>query len=108
MNLLPARLVPGVQPEGPPPTSGATLGVRPHDISIVPSGAGDLDALVDVVEPRGSELLIYLRLGPAGDGPEVRVITPPDLAVAPDQVVGLRFDRARLQCFDEETGRRTD
>jgi ABC-type sugar transport system ATPase subunit len=108
MNLLPARLVPGVQPEGPPPTSGATLGVRPHDISMVPSGAGDLDALVDVVEPRGSELLIYLRLGPAGDGPEVRVITPPDLAVAPDQVVGLRFDRARLQCFDEETGRRTD
>jgi ABC-type sugar transport system ATPase subunit len=108
MNLLPARLVPGVQPEGPPPTSGATLGVRPHDISMVPSGAGDLDALVDVVEPRGSELLIYLRLGPAGDGPEVRVITPPDLAVAPDQVVGLRFDRARLQCFDGETGRRVD
>jgi ABC-type sugar transport system ATPase subunit len=108
MNLLPARLVPGVQPEGPPPTSGATLGVRPHDISMVPSGAGDLDALVDVVEPRGSELLIYLRLGTAGDGPEVRVITPPDLVVAPDQVVGLRFDRARLQCFDGETGRRVD
>jgi ABC-type sugar transport system ATPase subunit len=108
MNLLPARLVPGVQPEGPPPTSGATLGVRPHDISIVPSGAGDLDALVDVVEPRGSELLIYLRLGPAGDAPEVRVITPPDLAVTPDQVVGLRFDRARLQFFDGETGRRVD
>jgi ABC-type sugar transport system ATPase subunit len=108
MNLLPARLLPGVQPEGPPPPSGATLGVRPHDLSVVPSGAGDLDALVDVVEPRGSELLIYLRLGPAGDGPEVRVITPPDLAVAPDQVVGLRSDRTRLQFFDGETGRRVD
>jgi ABC-type sugar transport system ATPase subunit len=111
MNLLPARLLPGIRPEGSPPLSGATmsgatLGVRPHDISVVPAGSGDLDALVDVVEPRGSELLIYLRLGLAGDGPEVRVITPPDLDVAPDQVVGLRFDRARLHLFDGETGRR--
>jgi hypothetical protein len=59
-----------------------------------------------VVEPRGSELLVYLRLGPTGDGPEVRVITPPDLDVAPERVVGLRFDRGRLHFFDPGTGRR--
>ena len=108
MNLLPAHLLPGIRPEGSLPVSGATLGVRPHDISVVPAGSDDLDALVDVVEPRGSELLIYLRLGPAGDGPEVRVITPPDLDVAPDRVVSLRFDRARLHFFDGETGRRME
>ena len=43
--------------------AAVTLGVRPHDVAIVPPGAGDVDARVDVVEPRGSELLVYARLG---------------------------------------------
>jgi ABC-type sugar transport system ATPase subunit len=106
MNLLPAEVAPAVLPREGLRPEGATLGVRPHDLSVVPAGSGDLDALVDVVEPRGSELLLYVRLGAAGDGPEVRVITPPDLEVAPDEVVGLRFDRARLHFFDAGTGRR--
>jgi ABC-type sugar transport system ATPase subunit len=100
MNLLPGGLVPGGAP------AGATMGIRPHDIAVLPRGAGDLDALVDVVEPRGSELLIYLRIGAAGEGPEVRVIAPPDLDVAPDRVVGLRFERGNLHLFDGGTGRR--
>ncbi len=104
MNLLPAGHVPSVRPAGGP--DAAVLGVRPHDIAVVAPGAGDADALVDVVEPRGSELLLYLRLGPSGEGPEIRVITPPDLEVAPDRVVGLRFDRGRLHFFDTGSGRR--
>jgi ABC-type sugar transport system ATPase subunit len=84
------------------------LGIRPHDVTVVAAGAGDRDAVVDVVEPRGSELLLYLRLGAQGEGSEIRVVTPPDLEVAPDRVVGLRFDRARLHFFDPETGRRVD
>ena len=106
MNLLSAELLPGVRAEGTSPNAGSTLGVRPHDISVVAPGAGDSDAVVDVVEPRGSELLVHLRLGPTGDGPEVRVITPPDLEIAPDRVVGLRFDRGRLHFFDSATGAR--
>jgi ABC-type sugar transport system ATPase subunit len=106
MNLLPAGLLPAVRAAGPTQAVGETLGVRPHDIAVVPAGGGDHDALVDVVEPRGSELLIYLRLGTGGEGPEVRVIAPPDLEVAPDRAVGLRFDRARLHFFDPATGRR--
>ena len=46
--------------------AGPILGIRPHDLALVPRGAGDLDAWVDVVEPRGSELLVYLRLGDRG------------------------------------------
>jgi ABC-type sugar transport system ATPase subunit len=103
MNLLPADLLPG-----PRPGAAGTMGVRPHDLTVVPTGAGDRDAVVDVVEPRGSELLLYLRLGSRGEGPEIRVVTPPDLEVAPDRVVGLRFDRARLHFFDSGTGRRVD
>jgi ABC-type sugar transport system ATPase subunit len=100
MNLLPADLLPSLS------RGDGTLGIRPHDIAVVAPGAGDSDALVDVVEPRGSELLLYLRLGVGGEGLEIRVVTPPDLDVAPDRVVGLRFDRARLHLFDRETGRR--
>jgi multiple sugar transport system ATP-binding protein len=106
MNLLSADLVPGVRAGGSAGADGATLGVRPHDLSVVAAGAGDTDALVDVVEPRGSELLLYLRLGASGEGQEVRVITPPDLDVAPERVVGLRFDRGRLHFFDQASGRR--
>jgi multiple sugar transport system ATP-binding protein len=105
MNLLPAELLPSVDAPRP---SDATLGVRPHDLTVVPHGTGDTDGVVDVVEPRGSELLLYIRLGAAGDGLEIRVITPPDLEVAPDQVVGLRLDRGRLHFFDRESRRRIE
>jgi ABC-type sugar transport system ATPase subunit len=107
MNLLPASVLPGhgVPTPGTQAADGV-LGVRPHDIALVDSGKGDLDARVDVVEPRGSELLIYLRLGASGEGPEVRVVTSPDLDAAPDRVVGLRFDRSKLHFFDPKTGQR--
>ncbi len=86
----------------------ATLGVRPHDVAIVAPGAGDGDARVDVIEPRGSELLVHLRLGPEGSGEEVRVIAPPDAPVRVESAVGLRWDRERLHWFDPESGRRLD
>jgi multiple sugar transport system ATP-binding protein len=84
---------------------GMTLGVRPHDIALVPPGQGDLDARVDVVEPRGSELLVYLRLS-GGSNDELRVVAPPEPMVPADAIVGVRFDRERLHWFDA-SGRRT-
>jgi multiple sugar transport system ATP-binding protein len=104
MNFLPGDLTPGLRP----PARGATLGVRPHDISLVSLGSGDADGLVDVVEPRGSELLVYIRLGARGDGPELKVIAPPETAVEAERVVGVRFDREKLHWFDSESGRRLD
>jgi multiple sugar transport system ATP-binding protein len=104
MNFLPAELMSGVSPS--PRGAAATLGVRPHDVTIVPRGSGDLDAWVDVVEPRGSELLVYLRLGSDHGGPELRVVAPPEPAVDPEQAVGVRFDRSRLHWFEGENGRR--
>jgi multiple sugar transport system ATP-binding protein len=104
MNFLPGEILADRSPATP---GKAILGVRPHDLAIVASGTGDLDALVDVVEPRGSELLIYLRLGAGGNGPELRVVAPPETAVQAEGVVGVRFDRERLHWFDEESGKRT-
>jgi multiple sugar transport system ATP-binding protein len=103
MNFLPAEMAAGIS-ETPP--GAMTLGVRPHDVAIVPQGAGDRNAWVDVVEPRGSELLVYLRLGVSGDGPELRVVAPPEPAVEPERVVGVRLDRERLHWFEEESGKR--
>lgn len=104
MNFLPAELMSGVSPS--PRGAAATLGVRPHDVTIVRRGSGDLDAWVDVVEPRGSELLVYLRLGSDHGGPELRVVAPPEPAIDPEQVVSVRFDRSRLHWFESESGKR--
>src|SRR5215216_6426575 len=84
MNFLPGDVLPSLGRK-----VGATLGIRPHDVAIVGPGAGDVDAWVDVVEPRGSELLVYLRLGAAGEGAELRVIAPPEPAIEAEQVVGV-------------------
>ena len=83
-----------------------TLGVRPHDVAIVAPGTGDVDARVDVVEPRGSELLVHLRLGADGYGEEIRVVAPPETPVQVEAVAGLRSDRQRLHWFDGGTGKR--
>jgi multiple sugar transport system ATP-binding protein len=103
MNFLPGGLI---GKSVPPPGRDLTLGIRPHDVEVVSPGAGNLDAWVDVVEPRGSELLVYLRLGANHDGPELRVVAPPELTIEPERVVGVRFDRERLHWFEEESGKR--
>ena len=98
MNFLPGDTVSAMAASS---MTGATLGIRPHDLAIVPQGTGDVDAWVDVVESRGSELLVYLRLGAKGDGAELRVVAPPEPAIEEERVVGVKFDRARLHWFDE-------
>jgi multiple sugar transport system ATP-binding protein len=104
MNFLPGEILAG-RAGGPP---GARLGIRPHDVTIVPQGAGDLDAWVDVVEPRGSELLVYLRLGTDQDGAPLRVVAPPDPPIEEERLVGVLLDREKLHWFDRESGRRVD
>jgi multiple sugar transport system ATP-binding protein len=101
MNFLPGDVL------GRAGKPGAILGIRPHDVAMVPGGTGDLDALVDVVESRGSELLAYLRLGAHGEGPELRVVAPPEPPIQAEQVVGVSFDKARLHWFDKTNGRRS-
>jgi ABC-type sugar transport system ATPase subunit len=101
MNFLPGDLLPGAAPR-----SGLELGVRPHDVSVVAAGTGDLDARVDVVEPLGSEMVVHLRLGADGAGPALLAVTPPEPAIEPEGIVGVRMDRGRLHWFDQESGKR--
>jgi len=85
-----------------------TLGVRPHDLAMTSAEHGEARARVDVVEPRGSELLVHLRLGAQGRGEEVRLIAPPEPVPDIESVVGLHADPQRLHWFDTATGRRVD
>jgi len=85
-----------------------TLGIRPHEVAIVAPGSGETDARMDVVEPRGSEVLVYVRLGPGEDAPEVRIVAPPETTLPADGTVGLRLDPGRLHWFDGGSGRRLE
>ncbi len=108
MNFLPGETLGAVAPNGR--AAGLTLGVRPHDIRVVAQGTGDIDAQVDVVEPLGSELLVYLKpeLPPQPAPLPLKVVAPPELPIEEDHTVGIAFDRARLHWFDRETGRRVE
>ncbi len=100
MNFLPGRL------SRHAPRPDAVLGVRPHDVAIRPRGEGDLQGTVDVVEPLGSELIVYLKLEANGEVLVLRAVAPPDPPIEPDTVVGLALDPARLHWFDPDTGLR--
>jgi multiple sugar transport system ATP-binding protein len=119
MNFLPGTVDGGLWTGAggwslPRPGDGAagsrpvTLGVRPHDLTIVPAADAGVQGRVDVVEPRGSEVLVHLRLGSQGDGPELRVIAPPEPLPTVETVIGLRADPERLHWFDPATGRRIE
>ena len=78
---------------------------KPHDIEIVAAGSGDESAWVELVESRGSEKLVYLCLRGNNQGPAIRVVAPPETAVEPERMVGLRFAREKLHWFDEQAKR---
>jgi putrescine transport system ATP-binding protein len=94
--------------EGPVPAIGAgqgvIVGIRPHDVEVLAAGAADRDAsaLVELVEPLGSECRVHLTL----DGRRAIAIVPPDRPLSAGDRAGLRFRRDRLHWFEKTTGRR--
>jgi len=125
MNLITGRLVAGGfeggglrlaldgggEGAGDGKTDGAAvvLGVRPedvHGVETLPEGrsAGEIDALVEVVELLGSRAIVTMS---AGETEFKAVVEERGLGAfregAPARVA---FDRARLHLFDAETGRR--
>jgi ABC-type sugar transport system ATPase subunit len=95
MNLLPATLT-GV--DAPP---DAVAGIRPQDVAL--GGSGHLRATVDLVEPRGHDHVIHLRL----DLPGVQTLLAIVAGAAPPSVgavVFLTFPADRLHLFDGRDG----
>jgi multiple sugar transport system ATP-binding protein len=95
-----------IPPPTPPqrPWSGAMLlGLRPHDVLVVPREDGDAVGRVEVLEPTGPAVLMHVTL--AGGADEiVRVMTPADSGIRDGMEVGLRFPRHRVHVFSAESG----
>jgi multiple sugar transport system ATP-binding protein len=84
-----------------------TLGIRPEDIR--ESAAGDpkdsqVEAVVEVVEPLGNEILIDVKIGP---NPIVARV-PPTSRLRTHERVRLSLDPERLHFFDSKTEQAVD
>jgi multiple sugar transport system ATP-binding protein len=82
-----------------PAGAGLQLGLRPNAVAVVDAGAGDTDAIVDVVERLGDRTHVYAR-APGG-----AKIVSESMGVSPlklGDVVGLKIDGAAAHLFDAE------
>jgi multiple sugar transport system ATP-binding protein len=95
MNLL-AAVDAGI--EAP---AGSVVGIRPHDVVI---GHGSMRGVIDVVEPRGHDTVVHLRLERAPTSDFVAVVRghPPQ----PGMTVAIGWTD-RLHVFDQDGRRRT-
>jgi len=95
MNLVPAAALGMAAPPD------AIVGIRPHDAVLDTQG---VRATVDVIEPRGHDTVVHLRLDATGS-PEF-VITVRESAPAPGSTVNVRWKAERLHFFDAQGKRR--
>jgi multiple sugar transport system ATP-binding protein len=80
----------------------AVLGIRPEDIHVASGAdAGNyaFDAVVDVVEPLGSEILLDVKAGPSAMVARV----DPTVRVKVHETIRLALDPERLHFFDTKT-----
>ncbi|HEY2379127.1 MAG TPA: ABC transporter ATP-binding protein [Gemmatimonadaceae bacterium] len=79
------------------------LGVRPHDISLGAAADTGVSAVVTLVEPLGSEQLVYVRV--AG-GADLVAAVGADRAPRIEETVALRVAPNAVHLFDPEHGSR--
>lgn len=94
MNLLPADLAGIAAP------AGAVVGVRPHDITLGPGGS--VQATVDLVELRGHDAVVHLRLEQSALPPILTVIDGAAPLVGSTVFLSLPLDKLHL--FDGTSG----
>ena len=97
MNLVPAALL------GVDVPAGAVAGIRPQDASLTEDGP--LRAVVELVEPRGHDYLIHLRLPPPAGDP-LLVVHADEVPPPVGATVGVAFAHERLHLFDGHGGAR--
>ncbi len=89
--LLPKRLGPLLGKQ-----TKLTIGIRPHEIHL---DRGGLKAVVDMVEPMGSEAFVHCRL--AGQALVVRVEGERARMLQPGQAIEIALPSDRVYVFDE-------
>ena len=79
-----------------------TVGIRPEDLRVgAPSESADMsfDALVEVVEPLGAEILLDTSVG----GQQVVARVDPTVRARPHEKLRLTFVPERIHFFDATT-----
>jgi multiple sugar transport system ATP-binding protein len=81
------------------------LGIRPEDVYLAagpwtPAAHVLIDVALDAVEPMGSEIVLYGRVGPEELVARVAPQTPP----RPDRTVSIALDTSKLHFFDAAGG----
>jgi multiple sugar transport system ATP-binding protein len=87
-------------------TENVRLGVRPQDIELVDPAKADVPALVNVLQPLGSELLLNLNLSGKDAEVSLTMVAPSETRMSAGDRVGVRFRRDRLHFFDAKSGSR--
>ncbi|MEO8113487.1 MAG: sn-glycerol-3-phosphate ABC transporter ATP-binding protein UgpC [Phenylobacterium sp.] len=78
---------------------GPRLGVRSEDVAVTAPGAGDADAVVDLLERLGERTLVYARLK---DGAAIVAGDAGVCRLQAGEVIGLKFNGAGAHLFDAE------
>ena len=76
------------------------LGVRPEDISLHADETGSIQAIVDVVEPLGSEQVLYFTC----EGERVTARASAEAAISAGDAIALGINPKRMHLFDGTTG----
>jgi ABC-type sugar transport system ATPase subunit len=84
--------------EGP-----VVLGVRPHDLALHHGDNGAARAVVTLVEPLGSEQLVYVDVP---DGEDLVAAVGSEATPRVDERVSLEVAPSAVHLFDAETGAR--
>ncbi len=80
--------------------SAVTLGVRPEDLLLHATEVGAIPAVVDVVEPLGSEQVLYFTC----DGERLTARAPSNTAIAAGETIALGINPSRMHLFNTATG----
>jgi len=81
-----------------------TLGVRPSDLEIITSGGkANLTCEVDIIEPMGTEKLVYLNVN--GREATVTVRIDATQSIANSQSLWLRIPQEAVHLFERDSGR---
>ncbi len=75
-----------------------TIGLRPHHISVVEAGQGNISARVSLVEALGSETIVHTKL-PGGQ--TMLAVLAGQRPIAAGDTMDLKFDTSQLHLFDK-------
>ncbi|MEM6637277.1 MAG: sn-glycerol-3-phosphate ABC transporter ATP-binding protein UgpC [Pseudomonadota bacterium] len=81
------------------PRPAVSLGIRPEHIEIGPSGSGQCDATVDVLEYLGADTYV---IADAGENGQITIRADGTSALQSGEAVGLTFPQENLHFFDAE------